>query len=80
MDIQEMKLRGFMSAARGLRNPSMIMVAMDKKTDDFVVIAGKEITRRWGIFNIPQGMWGITCKKDQVKEAVDRLLTERILK
>jgi len=53
MDIQEMKLRGFMSAARGLRNPSMIMVARDKKTDDFVVIAGRGIRRRWGIFNVP---------------------------
>jgi hypothetical protein len=37
-----------MSAAKGLRNPSMIMVARDKKTDNFVVIAGKETTRRWG--------------------------------
>jgi hypothetical protein len=79
MDIQEMKLRGFMSAAKGLRNPSMIMVARDKKTDDFVVIAGKEITRRWGIFNVPQGMWRIVCKKEEVKEAVDRLITERIM-
>ncbi len=80
MDIQEMKLRGFMSAAKGLRNPSMIMVARDKKTDEFVVIAGKEITRRWGIFNVPHGMWRIVCKKEEVKDAVDRLLTERIMK
>jgi len=29
MDIQEMKLRGFMSAAKGLTNPSMIMVARE---------------------------------------------------
>jgi hypothetical protein len=26
----------------------MIMVARDKKTDNFVVIAGKETMRRWG--------------------------------
>lgn len=79
MDIQEMKLRGFMSAARGLRKPSIITVARDNKTDNFVVMAGKEITRRWGIFNVPQGMWRVVCKKEEVKEAVDRLLTEKIL-
>jgi len=79
MDIQEMKLRGFMSAAKGLRNPSMIMVARDSKTNDFVVIAGREIKRRWGIFNIPQGLWRVVCKKEEVKEAVDRLLMEKIL-
>jgi hypothetical protein len=79
MDIQDVKLRGFMSATTGLRNPSMIMVARDKNTDNFVVIAGKEIKRRWGIFNVPQGMWRVVCKKEEVKEAVDRLLTEKIL-
>jgi hypothetical protein len=79
MDIQEMKLRGFMSAAKGLTNPSMIMVARDKKTDNFVVIADKEIKRRWGIFNVPQGMWRVVCKKEEVKEAVDKVLTEKIL-
>ena len=79
MDIQEMKLRGFMSGARGLRELSMIMVARDNKTDNFVVIAGKKITRRWGIFNVPQGMWRVVCKKEDVKEAVDRLLTEKLL-
>ena len=79
MDIQEIKLRGLMSVAKGLRNQSMIMVGRDKKTDDFVVIAGKEITRRWGIANVPQGMWKVVCKKEEVKEAIDKLLTEKIL-
>jgi hypothetical protein len=31
MDIQEMKLRGFMSFIRGLRKPSIITVATDNK-------------------------------------------------
>jgi len=44
-----------------------------------VVIAGKEIKRRWGIFNVPQGMWRVVCKKEEVKEAVDKVLTEKIL-
>ncbi len=79
MDVQEMKLKGFMSAAMGLKNQSMIMVARDKKTDNYVVIAGKEIKRKWGIFNVPQGMWRVVCKKEEVKEAVDKLLTEKIL-
>ncbi len=39
MDIQEMKLRGLMSVAKGFRNQSMIMIARDKKTDNFMVIA-----------------------------------------
>ncbi len=79
MEIQEMKLRGFMSAAQDLRNQSMIMIARDKKTDSFVVIAGKEIKRKWGIFNVPQGMWKVVCKKEEVKEAVDKILNEKIL-
>jgi hypothetical protein len=31
------------------------------------------------VFNLPQGLWRITCKKAEVKEAVDRVLTEKIL-
>jgi hypothetical protein len=79
IEIQEMKLKGFLMAMRGLRYQSIIMVARDKKTDDSVVIAGKEIIRRLGILNVPQGMWGVVCKKDEVKEAVERLLSEKIL-
>jgi hypothetical protein len=79
MDIQEMKLRVFLSAARGLKKSSMIMVARDSKTDNFVIIAGIGIKRRWGMFNIPQEMWRVVCREEEVKEAVDNLLMEKIL-
>ena len=79
MEIEKMKLSGLMSAMRGLKNMGMIYISEDRKTGDFVVIVGKGIHRQWGIFNLPEGMWRVRCKKEEVKEAVDKLLTEKIL-
>ncbi|UCG83232.1 MAG: hypothetical protein JSW38_13900 [Dehalococcoidia bacterium] len=77
--MQNMKLTGLVSAMKGLKNKGLIQISEDKKTGDFVVIAGKGIKREWGIFNLPQGLWRIRCKKDEVREAVDKILTEKIL-
>jgi hypothetical protein len=79
MEIEKIKMSRLMSAMKGLRNKGLIQISEDKKTGNFVVIVGRGIHRQWGVFNLPQGLWQITCKKEEVKEAVDRLLTEQIL-
>ena len=79
MEIQNMKLTGLVSAMKGLRNRGLIQISEDKKTGEFVVIVGKGIKREWGIFNLPQGLWRIRCKKDEVRAAVDKILLEKIL-
>ncbi|MFC1994315.1 hypothetical protein ACFLVI_03525 [Chloroflexota bacterium] len=79
MEIEEMKLRKFIFAMRGLKNKGLIQISEDKKTGDFILLVGKEIKKKWGIFNLPQGLWRAKCKKDEVKEVVDNILTEKIL-
>jgi hypothetical protein len=79
MEIQNMKLTGLVSAMKGLKNKGLIQISEDKKTGDFVVIVRKGIKREWGILNLPQGLWRITCKRDEVREAVDKVLVEKIL-
>jgi hypothetical protein len=79
METEKVKLRELMLAMKGLKNRGLIQISEDKKTGDFVVIVGKGIKREWGIFNLPQGLWRIRCKKDEVKEAVDKVLADKIL-
>ena len=79
MEIEKITMRRLMSAMKGLKNRGLIYVSEDRKTGDFTVIVGKGIHRQWGIFNVPEGLWRIRCKKEEVKEAVDKLLTEKIL-
>jgi hypothetical protein len=78
MEIEKIKTRQLMSAMKGT-NRGLIQISEDKKTGNFMIILGKGIHRQWGVFNLPQGLWRVTCKKEEVKEAVDRLLTEQIL-
>jgi len=79
MEIQNMKLTGLVSTMKGLKNKGLIQISEDKKTGEFVIIVGKGIKREWGIFNLPQGLWRIRCNKDEVREAVDKILMEKIL-
>jgi len=79
MEIEGVKLTKFMFAMRGLKNKGLIQISEDKKTGDFVVMAGKGIERKWLIFNLPQGLWRVRCKEDEVQEVVDKLLTEKIM-
>ena len=79
MEIQNMRLTELVPIMRGLKNKGLIQISEDKKTGDFVVIVGKGIKREWGIFNLPQGLWRIKCKRDEVREAVDKVLVEKIL-
>jgi hypothetical protein len=79
MEIEKLQMNRLMFAMKGLRNKGLIQISEDKKSGDFVIIVGKGIHRQWGVFNLPQGLWRVTCKKGEVKEAVNRLLTEKIL-
>ncbi len=79
MEIEKLQMSRLMFAMKGLKNKGLIQISEDRKSGNFVIIVGKGIHRQWGVFNLPQGLWRVTCRKEEVKEAVDKLLTEKIL-
>ena len=79
MEIEKIKMTQLISKMKGQKNKGLIQISEDKKTGDYLVIVGKGIHREWGIFNMPQGLWQVRCSKEEVKEAVDKLLDEKIL-
>ena len=79
METEKLQMSRLMFAMKGLKNRGLMQISEDRKTGDFVIIVGKGIHRQWGVFNLPQGLWRITCKKEEVREAVDRVLAEKIL-
>jgi hypothetical protein len=79
MEIERLQMSRLVFAMKGLRNRGLINIYEDRKSGDFVIIVGKGIHRQWGVFNLPQGLWRVTCTKDEVSEAVNRLLKEKIL-
>ena len=79
MEIEKIKMTQLISKMKGQKNKGLIQISEDKKTGDYIVIVGKGIHREWGIFNMPQGLWQVRCSKEEVKEAVDKLLDEKIL-
>ncbi len=79
MEIEKIKMTQLISKMKGQKNKGLIQISEDKKTGDYVIIVGKGIHREWGIFNLPQGLWQVRCSKEEVKEAVDKLLDEKIL-
>ncbi len=64
---------------KGLRNRGLIQICEDRETGDFVVTAGKGTERQWGVFDLPQGLWSVACRKEEVRGAVDELLEEKIM-
>ena len=79
MEIEKIKMTQLISKMKGQKNKGLIQISEDKKTGDYLVIVGKGIHREWGIFNMPQGLWQVRCSKEEVKEAIDKLLDEKIL-
>jgi len=79
MEIERLQMGRLMFVMKGLKNKGLIQISEDRKTGNFVIIVGKGIHRQWGMFNLPQGLWRVTCRKEEVKEAVDKLLAEKIL-
>jgi hypothetical protein len=79
MEIEKLKTSRLMSAMKGLRNKGLLHISEERKTGNYVIIVMKGIHREWRLFNLPQASWRVICKKEEVKEAVDRLLAEKIL-
>jgi hypothetical protein len=79
VEIEKIKMTKLISKMKGQKNKGLIQISEDKKTGDYVIIVGKGIHREWGIFNLPQGLWQVRCSKEEVKEAVDKIIDEKIL-
>jgi len=77
--IEEIRVRDRMRM-RGLKNKGLIEISQNTKTGDFVLIMGNGTHRKWLLFNFPDGMWRVSCPKEQVLEAVKDFLTDKILK
>ena len=75
MEIERLQMSRLLFAIKG-QNRGLIQISEDRKTGSFVIVVGKGIRRRRGVLNLPQGLWRVTCKKEEVKEAV---LMEEIL-
>lgn len=78
MEIEEIGV-GTRLGMRGLKNKGIMEISEDPKTGDFVLVIGKGIPRKWGIFNLPHGMWRVKCSKGEVSDAVNKFLAEKIL-
>lgn len=68
---------------RGLKNRGMMEISEDPKSEDFVLVISKGIRekwyRKWLRVNLPQGMWRVKCSKEEVSEAMNKFLSEKIL-
>ena len=78
MDIEEIGVRARLGM-RGLKNRGIIEISENPRTGDFVLVIGKGTRRKWLMFNLPEGMWWVRCKKEEVSEAVNKFLTEKVL-
>jgi len=67
----------------GLKNKGLVEVSEDPKSGDFILVIGKGIRerwyRKWLKINILEGMWRVKCSKEEVSEAVNKFLAEKIL-
>ena len=78
MKMEEIRVRD-RTRMRGLKNKGLIEISQDPKTEDFVLIMGKGIRKKWLLFNLPEGMWRARCSKKEVLDVVKNFLAERIL-
>jgi hypothetical protein len=77
--MEEIRVRDRMRMRR-LKNKGLVEISQDTKTGDFVLVMSKGTHRKWLLFNFPDGMWRASCSKEQVLEAVQDFVTEKILK
>jgi len=78
MELEETKARS-MLRMRGLQNKGLIMISRDPKTEELVLVAAKNIRKKWLIFNVPETVWRGRGSKEEVLGESKRLLEETIL-
>lgn len=79
MEMEKLQLNP-LSFTKGLKNKGLIDISEDREEKgQYVIIVGQGVQRQWGIFSLPRGIWRVTCKKEEVREVIDKLLAEKIL-
>lgn len=82
MEIEEIGV-GARLGMWGLKNRGIVEISEDPKTGDFILVMGKGIRekwyRKWLRINLPEGMWRVKCKKEEVSEAVNKFLADKVL-
>ena len=82
MEVREIGV-GARMGMRGLKHKGLIEFAEAPKSGDMILVIGSGIRekwyRKWLKVNIPQGMWQVKCKKEEVPEAVSKFLAEHIM-
>ncbi|MBE0415135.1 MAG: hypothetical protein IBX36_01145 [Dehalococcoidia bacterium] len=68
---------------RGLKNKGLMEISEDPKSGDFILVISKGIREKWYWkwlrINLPEGMWRVKCKKEEVSEVLNKFLAEKIL-
>jgi hypothetical protein len=77
MQLQEIGTRD-RSKLRGLDYKAMVEILQDPQSGEFVLIMSKGLSKKWVLFNLPEGMWMIRCSKDEIIDVIFDFLTQRI--
>ena len=82
MEVKEIGV-GARMGMRGLRHRGLIEVTENPKSGDYILVIGDGLRdkwyRKWLKFNVPKGMWQVTCTKEEVPEALNKFLNDKIL-
>jgi len=65
---------------KGLKSKGIIEIAQEPGSGDMVMFMSKGVRKKWLVFNFPEEMWRVRCKKEEVPDIVKDYLSESILK
>ncbi len=63
---------------RSLKYRGMMEIMEDPKSGEIVLVMSVGMSKRWVLFNLPEGMWMARCSKDEVIDVIFDFLTQRI--
>jgi hypothetical protein len=63
---------------RSLKQRGMVEIKEDPDSGEIVLIMSTGISKKWVVFNLPEGMWMARCSKDEVIDVIFDFLTQRI--
>jgi hypothetical protein len=66
------------ASLRGLNYKGMVEIREDPKSGEIVLIMSEGMSKKWVVFNLPEGMWMARCSKDEVIDVIFDFLTQRI--